>query len=92
MSIAKRRTELLGRWMLAGPVAIIAAVLAMASTPLWFPPGVAGIDNLVFAILLFPAYWGLFFFYPLIDGKVWRAAMVMAAVVIVNAVVVYLQF
>lgn len=86
------RRDLVLRWIMAGPLTLVAAVLTMASTPLWWPKGVAGIDNLIFAILLFPAFWAIYVFYALMDSKPWRALFVMMTVIIANAIIIYLQF
>ncbi|WP_033921882.1 hypothetical protein [Sphingomonas sp. 37zxx] len=80
------------RWIMAGPLTLIAATVTMAATPLWWPKGAAGIDNLVFAILLFPAFWGLYVFYSLIDAKVVRALIVIMAAIAINISLIYLNF
>ena len=80
------------RWVMAGPLTLIAAVLTMASTPLWFPKGLAGIDHLIFSIVLFPAFWALFIFYALIEPKPVRGLIVLIAVILLNALVIYTQF
>ena len=84
--------DLTSRWITAGPLAIIAAVLTMASTPLWLPKSAAGVDHLVLPIILFPAFWAIFFFYALIEARPMRALIIFAAVAIANAVVIYLRF
>ena len=86
------RSRLIGRWVLGGPVALIAAVTTMASTPLWFPKGAAQVDHLVFAIILFPAYWAAAFFYVVMDRSVWRAALVTGAVIALNAALIASSF
>ncbi|MEM9139527.1 MAG: hypothetical protein AAGB15_06815 [Pseudomonadota bacterium] len=68
---------LLVRWILAGPVALILAILAMASMPFWFPGGAAGIDHIVFPIVLFPLIWTATVVYPCIDDNVPRAVLTM---------------
>ncbi|WP_373476541.1 hypothetical protein [Sphingorhabdus sp.] len=86
------RTALILRWITAGPLAIIAAVLTMASTPLWLPKGAAGVDHMILPIILFPAFWAIFFFYALIEARPIRALVIFAVVMLANAVVIYLQF
>lgn len=80
------------RWITAGPLAIIAAVQTMASTPLWLPKGAAGVDHMILPIILFPAFWAVYFFYALIEARPLRALIVFAAVLLANAVVIYSQF
>jgi hypothetical protein len=86
------RTSLILRWITAGPLAIIAAVLTMASTPLWLPKGAAGVDHMILPIILFPAFWAVYFFYALIESRPMRALVVFAVVLAANAAVIYLQF
>lgn len=69
------------RWLLAGPGALAAALLSMASMPLWLPAGAAGIDHLVLPIVLFPLIWSVAFFYACLDGRLGRAALVTVAVI-----------
>jgi hypothetical protein len=71
-----------------GPLAFVAAFLAMAATPLWAPSGAAGIDHIVVPIVLFPAYWVTACLYGVIDGHLGRAASVLAAVALGSAVLI----
>lgn len=86
------RSRLIGRWVLGGPVALIAAVTTMASTPLWFPKGAAEVDHLVMAIMLFPAYWAVAFFYAVMEHSVRRAGVVMVALIALNAALITWSF
>ncbi|MEM9301544.1 MAG: hypothetical protein AAGE01_05505 [Pseudomonadota bacterium] len=56
---------------------MIAALLAMAASPLFLPKGNAGVDNIVMPIVLFPLYWAATFFYSVLDERVWRAGLVL---------------
>lgn len=51
------RRPLLWRWILAGPVAFLLALLSMAALPLVLPGGAAGVNNLVLPVMLFPLLW-----------------------------------
>ena len=86
------RSRLVGRWVLGGPVALIAAVTTMASTPLWFQKGAAQVDHLVFAIILFPAYWAAAFFYVVMEASVRRAGLVMGALIAFNTALIASSF
>jgi len=86
------RTALAMRWIMAGPLTLIAATSTMAATPLWWPKGAAGIDNLVFAILLFPAFWGLYVFYSLMEPKVGRGMILMVTAIGINLALIYSNF
>lgn len=80
------------RWIMAGPLALIAAVVTMASMPLWLPVGAAGIDNLIFPILLFPALWAVFFLYALIEARPARGTAIITAIILTNAALIYSRF
>lgn len=80
------------RWLMAGPLTLLAAVVMMASMPLWLPVGSAGIDNLIFPILLFPAFWAGFFLYSLIEARPVRGIGIIMAIIIVNAALIFSRF
>lgn len=73
------------RWLLGGPMAVLIAILAMGAMPLWFPAGAAGVDHLIFPLILFPALWAIPFFYAILAENLRRAALVMSGLAIVNA-------
>ena len=89
---SRLQRDLILRCVTAGPLTLIAAVLTMASTPLWLPNGAAGVDHIILPILLFPAFWAVYFFYALIETRPMRALFIFAAVLISNAIVTFLQF
>lgn len=72
------------RWVLAGPVAVAAAVAVMAAMPLWFPQGAAGIDQLILPLILFPAIWAVAFFYACLAENLVRASVILIGVLIIN--------
>lgn len=80
------RRDLIARWIVAGPLALVAAALVMAGMTAWFPPGVAGINHLAFPLVLFPAIWAALFFYALLDSRPWRAGAVICLLAAANAV------
>ena len=86
------RAQTITRWVLAGPLALIAAILAMAATPIWMPAGDSGVDNIVMPIVLFPAYWAVFFFYSLIVENIWRATAVVAGLTALHGFLIYGAF
>lgn len=83
---------LIMRWALSGPVTFIAAILGMGSMPLWVPEGAAGIDHLALSVISFPAWWGLAFFYTLLEQNLWRASIVMAIFIAANGTLIAMQF
>ena len=55
------------RILLAGPGAVLVALVVMAGMPLWLPGGAAGVDNLVLPLVLVPLVlvpliWAALFF------------------------------
>lgn len=72
------------RWLLAGPGALLGAYVLMAAMPLWFPPGAANIDQLVFPLILFPVLWAVLFFYACLAENLPRATGVIGAVIALN--------
>lgn len=72
------------RGLLAGPIAFIASWVLMAGAALYLPKGAAGIDNLVFPVVLFPLIWALLFLYSLTDPRLLRAGAVMAAILLTH--------
>jgi hypothetical protein len=81
-----------GRIMLAGPGAIIVALVTMAGMTRWLPAGAAGIDNVVLPLVLAPLIWAALFFYACLDPKVGRVAIVTAALLIGHGALVGAAF
>ncbi|MEC9356733.1 MAG: hypothetical protein VX836_02550 [Pseudomonadota bacterium] len=70
------RARAWSRGVLMGPVSFIAAALVMVGSALWLPKGPAGIDNLVWPIVLFPLLWTAMFLYSCLDVRLGRAWLV----------------
>ncbi len=75
------------RGLLAGPLSFICSWLLMAGAALYLPAGAAGVDNLVFPILLFPLLWSCLFLYTLLDARLARAYLVIFALSAIHLVV-----
>ena len=76
------------RWLrvaLAGPGAVIVALVMMAGMALWLPGGAAGIDNLVLPLVLAPLIWAALFFHACLDRRLGRVAIIAFALFIVHA-------
>lgn len=76
------------RWIAAGPLAFLAALLSMASMPHGLPVGAGGVDHLVMPVVLFPLLWAILIVVPLLPeqpGKVQAAyiAMILAELVLI---------
>jgi hypothetical protein len=69
---------------LAGPGAVIVALVVMAGMALWLPGGAAGIDNLVLPLVLVPLIWALLFFHACLDSSLNRVALVAAGLLVLH--------
>lgn len=86
------RRPKLWRVILAGPGALLAALLFMATMPIWLPPGDAGVNNLIFPIILAPLLWAVVFTYTCIEENLPRCAAVMGAAIVVQIAILILNF
>lgn len=84
------RRPVLVRWLLAGPGALAAAILGMAAMPVWLPAGAAGVDNIVYPIVLAPLVWTMTFLYALLDTSLPRTTAVVAVLILANGILVAL--
>ena len=50
----------------------------------WLPPGVAGVNNIVLPIVLFPLLWALLFLYACLDRRLARAYLILSVVLAAN--------
>ncbi|MEM9247843.1 MAG: hypothetical protein AAGB05_03990 [Pseudomonadota bacterium] len=76
------------RWVLAGPVALVVAVLFMASMPTLLPPGRGGVDHFVLPVILFPLIWAIAVLYPVMTEHLGRATLVFCAVLAAEIAIV----
>ena len=76
-----RKRPTLTRWLLAGPGVVLAALLSMATMPLWLPAGEAGVNNLAFPLVLAPLLWAIAFFYVALESDLVRAALVICGLI-----------
>lgn len=82
-------------WMragLAGPGALVTALVVMAGMSLWLPGGTAGIDNLVLPLVLAPLIWAALFFHACLDARLGRVALVTLALLLAHGGLVAAQF
>lgn len=86
------RQHLILRWVLAGPVTVIVAVLALMGMPVYLPRGAGNVDHLVIPLVLFPIIWAALFFHAVLDHKLKRVATVAAFVAIANIGLLTIQF
>lgn len=78
------------RWVLAGPVALIATLLTMMGMSIWWPEGAARIDNIAMPVILFPLIWAGFFIYPILADNLPRAAAVLLGIILANAALLFI--
>ncbi len=77
---------------IAGPGAVIVALVVMAGMALWLPGGAAGIDNLVLPLLLVPLIWAALFFHACLDPRIGRVALVAFGLFAVHAALIAEKF
>ncbi|MEM0945016.1 MAG: hypothetical protein AAGI70_13840 [Pseudomonadota bacterium] len=80
------------RWILGGPATLIGSLLSMASMPLFLPEGPAGVDHLVFPIVLFPAVWAALFLYASLEGNLRRGAALFTGLIVAQSLLVASAF
>lgn len=73
------------RILLAGPGAVLVALVVMAGMPLWLPGGAAGVDNLVLPLVLVPLIWAALFFHACLDRRLSRVAAIAATLFLFHA-------
>lgn len=80
------------RGVLAGPLALLAALFLMAGGALWLPVGRAQVNNLVLPVILFPLLWTGLFLYACLDQRLKRAYGVIGGIVGANALLLGWHF
>lgn len=80
------------RWVLAGPVAILLAILSMAALPAALPQGRGGVDHLVLPVMLFPLLWSLFLVWPVSTDRLRRCAITYGVLCVAFITLILLQF
>lgn len=80
------------RWIMAGPGALIVAVLFLAAMPVWLPAGSAGVNNIVYPLVLAPLFWTAAFLYACLEENLRRGASVMVGAVLLQGAIVALAF
>lgn len=78
------RSRIVWRWILAGPVAIVVALLTLMGMPLYLPPGAGNVDNLILPLVLLPAVWSVLFFHAILDRSLARVAVVTGSLAALN--------
>ena len=86
------RARTVARWLLAGPAAIVVALVALLGMPLYIPPGPGNVDNLMVPLVLLPLVWGLLFFHAVLDRSLARIAAVAGGVAVLNLAIIALHF
>jgi hypothetical protein len=76
------------RWLLAGPVALLASLATMMAMPLWLPAGAAGVNDIVLPIVLTPLLWAVPFFYACLEPNLARCAAALLVPTLVQGLLV----
>lgn len=79
------------RFWLAGPIALLAAIVVMLGMAVWFPVGRGNIDNIVLPLVLFPLIWASLFFSAYLAQRLSRVAGIFFLILIVNCLVLWLH-
>ncbi|MDP3858947.1 MAG: hypothetical protein Q8Q73_14420 [Stagnimonas sp.] len=81
------------RGLLAGPLALLTALLTMMGGALWLPEGAAGLDHLVVPVVFFPMLWAGWFLYACLDPRLLRGFAVVggAALLQLGLILVHLM-
>lgn len=88
LRIAVEGRPVLSRWLLAGPGVFIAAVLFMMSMPVWLPAGAAGINNIIWPLVLAPVIWAAAFTYMCLEENLVRGAALVAGISLFSTLVI----
>ena len=78
----------LARCLLAGPGAVAAGLMTTYGMPVWWPSGIAGVNHLIWPLILGPLVWALFLLYGIVEENIERGFAVCVAVIVVNGVLV----
>jgi len=79
------------RWILAGPLAVLAGLTTMMAMPLWFPAGNAGINDIAVPILLTPLLWAVPFLYACLSEDLFRCGLVLSSATLLQGALVALR-
>lgn len=77
-------------WTMLG-YAFITAVLIMFGMPIWFPAGVAGINNMIIPMLIFPLIWAVLFFYAVLEERLKRVVIILSCLTAVHLLLLTLH-
>lgn len=75
------------RFLLAGPITLLATIVVMAAGSLWLPEGDAQVNHFVIPVVLLPAIWAVLFFYSCLD-RLGRASAVILLLLGINAAMI----
>lgn len=80
------------RWILAGPGALVAALVTMSAMPVWLPAGQAGIDHIAYPLVLAPLIWAAMFTYACIEENLSRGAAVIVGAIVGQGAMIAASF
>jgi len=77
------------RSLVATIATLIVAIVITVGSPSYIPLG--GADNLAVPVILFPFIWTALFLFTLMTKKFWKANVVLLALFVFHAVLIYLK-
>ncbi|MFO1106666.1 MAG: hypothetical protein U1E34_11240 [Amaricoccus sp.] len=84
-AVAIRAHPVAARWILAGPVALVASLATMMAMPLWVPAGAAGVNDIALPLVLLPLIWAAPFFYACLEPDLARGAVLLSVIALGQA-------
>ena len=64
----------------------------MLGMAIWFPRGVADLNNVVLPMIAFPLIWAVMFFYAYLDRNIKRVALAFSCIALVHAALLIVHF
>lgn len=80
------------RWCLAGPGVLVASLLVVMSMPVWLPGGDAGVDNIVWPLVVAPLIWAVFFTYACMDEDLIRLSRMTGGAILFGGILSLLGY
>ena len=77
-------------WTMLG-YAFVTAVFIMFGMPIWFPAGIAGINNMIIPMLLFPLVWAVLFFYAVLEKRLKYVLIVLSGLTLLHMAILSLH-
>ena len=83
-----RERPVLLRWVLGGPVVLAVSLLFTMALAVVLPTGSAGVDNIVWPLVLAPVFWALLFIYVCLEESLKRGVAILVAIGALSSILV----